>query len=219
MKLPHRISKKELAEKAGVSAAAITRQFPEDHPAVLLRKVELGHPEVRAYLEKKAAKLDKFLAIPKNENGPKPAKTKTVDLPAEVPKQEFPEELYALTLQEIVDRYGHVSSFKVHVSALKELEAYRARQQKNERDRGELVEKATEGNLIFEVLESLFKRLAEDIPLTVTKRVIAIVKKGDDDAEMVAQRVYQEANSRALKISQNEIMDRLDDYRGALLGA
>lgn len=204
---------------AGVSAAAITRKFPETHPAVSLRKVDLDHPEIVAYLRDRGAKLNRLAEVPKKLNVSKPDKDPAVEAPLEVPKQELPEELYAMTLQEIVDNYGHIATFKTHVAGLKELEAYRAKQQKNEADRGKLVSKEKEGTLMFEILEGLFRRLAEDIPQTVTKRVIAIVKKGDDDMEMVAQKEYQNANSRALKICQNEIIERLGDYERVRLGA
>ena len=194
MAFPTRISKKELAEIAGVTPAAITRRYPETHPAVQLRKVDPEHSEVLAWLQEREAKLNRPSRVPRKPNSIKSDENKALQMPLEVPKQEFPEELYALTLQEIIDNYGHIAAFKSHVAALKELEAYRAKQQQNQANRGKLIDKELEANMIFEVLESLFKRLAEDIPQTVTKRVIAIVKKGDDDAEMLVQREYQGAN-------------------------
>lgn len=219
MIFPERIPKKALAKIAGVTPAAITRRFPETHPAVQLRKVDLDHPEVRAWLQERKERLNKPKPVPKKSHGVKSDKNQALEMPLEVPKQEFPEELYALTLQEIIDNYGHISAFKTHVAALKELESYRAKRQQNQANRGKLIDKELEGNMIFEVLESLFKRLAEDVPQNVTKRVIAIVKKDDDDAEMLVQREYQAANSRALKICQNEIMERLGDYERAITAA
>lgn len=179
----------------------------------------MDHLEVRAYLEKKEAKKNQPPAPPKKSTAPKSDKNTAVEMPEEVPKQEFPDELYALTLREIVDKFGHVAAFKAHVAALKDLESYRATQQKNEKDRGKLVDKEIEGNLIFEVLEGLFKRLVEDAPLAITRRVIAIVKKGDDDAELLVQREYQDSTSRALKVCQTEILERLGENDREQLGA
>ena len=219
MAFHNRVPKKQFAEMAGVTAGAITRQFPESHPAVHLRKIDLDHSEVRAYLQKKDAKKNQPPKPPKKPTAPKSDENTAVEMPLEVPKQEFPEELYAMTLKEIVDTYGHIASFSNHVKALKELESYRSKQQKNEKDRGELVDKKVEGNLIFEVLEGLFKRLVDDIPQTVTRRVIAIAKKGDDDAELLIQREYQDATSRALKVCQTEILERLGENEREQLGA
>ena len=215
----HRISKRELAELAAVCPAVITKKFPESHPAVLRRKVELDHPDVQLYLEQREARIKRKAAVPKSPQGTEKGKSTAPAMPNEVPRQELPEELAAMTLGEIVEKFGHVSAFKSHVGALKELEAYRAKQLGYEKDRGQLVDKESEGNLIFEILENLFRRLVEDIPQTLTQRVISIARKGDDDAEMVIQREYQSANSRALKVAKMELIDRLGEQEVTLLGA
>lgn len=219
MFLGNRISKREFAKLVRVTPAVITKKFPESHPAVSLRKIDLDHEDIKLYIEQRKTKLGvpelslRLDKSPEKENSLAPA------MLLDVPKQELPEELTAMTLGEIVEKFGHLIAFKMHVGALKELEVYRAIQMKYAKARGNLVDKESEGNLIFEILEGLFKRLVEDVPRTVTQRVISIVKKNDDDMEMLSQREYQAANSRALKVAKSEMLERLGEQEKSLLGA
>jgi hypothetical protein len=203
----------------GVTPAVITKKFPEAHPAVLQRKIDLEHEDIKLYIEQRKTKLGVSELSLRLDKPPEIANSSVPAPPREVSKQELPEELAALTLAEIVEKYGHLTAFKAHVNALKELESYRAKQMKFAKDRGDLIDKELEGNLIFEILEGLFKRLVQDVPLTVTQRVISIVKKNDDDMEMLSQREYQAANSRALKVAKSEMIERLGEQEKSLLGA
>lgn len=212
------INKISLAAMAGVSPATISGKFPKSHPGVISGKIDLQHPEVQAYLSYRESydiqpQVSSKRVIPAGK-----AQFSAPAIPEDIPKPKLPEELASLTLQEIVDLYGHLPGFKSYVSVLAELENLKIKTTKNQHSRGLLIDKAQEGKTLLEILGMLFKRLVDEIPKTGIKRIIGIVKRNEDDAEIAAIKAFQEINGKALEICKNEILTRLETTEQELLG-
>ncbi|MCP4599575.1 MAG: hypothetical protein GY847_03380 [Proteobacteria bacterium] len=211
--------KKELAELLEVSPGSITFKFPKGHPALVKGKIDTDHPEVQEYIQMRETKLKNLKTKP---NTAEPVKTSNFVAPAvpeNAPKPKLPEELANLTLQEIVDLYGHLPSFKSYVSSLTALETLKQKNTRMRQDRGMLIDKKREGRALFEILEMLFKRLVDEIPKTGIRRIISVVKRADGDSELDATKIYQEMNGRALKTCKNDILSRLEMTEEELTGA
>lgn len=208
-KIVNLITKKDFSELAGVNPSAITQAFPKDHPACSGTKINPEHPDAKAYIAQKPFRDQKK----ELKNQSISSKNSTHSIPSEGPivasPPAIPDELAKLTLEEIVQQYGGLPGFKMYITTAKELDDYRNKRLKFEERRGDLVSKKYEAKLLFETIELLFERLVKDIPVEVTQRVIAIIKRGELDADLMAQKEYTNANSRALKICRDELLDRL----------
>ena len=212
------ISKKEFAKLAGVNPSAVTQAFPKTHPACEGPKINKNHPEAIAYIAQKPFRDEKKALKKQNINDDSSNYNHSFvvpEVPNQPPKLEIPEALAKLTLEEIVQTYGGLAGFKMYIKTAKDLEDYQTSRTKHAEKRGDLIDKSYEAKLLFEALEMLFDRLVNDIPGEVTQRVISIIKRGEVDSDLVVQKVYTEANSRALKICKNELLDqlKLDEYK------
>ena len=212
------ITKKVFAAQLGVYPSAITAKFPKGHPALVGNKIDPSHEAVQEYIREREIRQQQ---PPVSPNRAQPIQQPTFIAPAipeDVPKPQLPEELASLTLEEIVNLYGHLPAFKSYVSGLKELENLKLKNTKHQHERGLLIAKAHEGKILLEILEMLFKRLVNEIPKIGIKRIISIVRRNEADSEIEAVKAYQEINSRALNICKNEILTRLETTEAELLG-
>jgi hypothetical protein len=209
MVLPNLITKKEFSKLSGVNPSSVTHVFPRDHPACDGTKINVDHPEAKTYIAQKVFRDERKKLRNQSISQEGSSDFAAPDIPLATSPIAVPDALAKLTLEEIVRDYGGLTGFKIYISTAKELDDYRNKRLKFEERRGDLVDKKYEAKLLFETIELLFDRLVNDIPIEITQRVIAIIKRGGDDADLLAQREYTSANSRALKICQGELLERL----------
>ena len=211
--------KKELAQRAGVQPCTITYHFPKDHPAVINGRINVDHPDVQSYLQRRETEIKQTEPSPNSAQASEKPVFSVPAVPENAPKPQTPEELANLTLQEIVDRFGHIQGFKSYVSGLSELENLKLKNTKSQHQRGILIDKAREGRALFDILEGLFKKLVDEIPKIGIRRIISVVKRSSGDVELDAVKIYQDINSRALNACKNDILNRLEMTEEELMEA
>jgi len=212
------IGKKQFADQMGVYPSAISSKFPKGHPALKNNKIDLSHESVLEYIAEREIRRKQ---TPPNPNSAQPVPNPgfiAPVIPEDIPKPQLPEELAELTLQEIINLYGHLPAFKSYVTSLKELESLRLKTTKSRHERGLLIEKTREGRVVLDILEMCFKKLVNEVPKDSVRRIISIVRKNDADTELQAVKALQEVNSRALNICKNEILTRLEMTEEELIG-
>ena len=208
------ISKKDFAELAGVGGSAVTLAKKKLGAAVVGKKINLLHPNAQAYIKDKPLREARY--GPRNSKKLSSVSSEDVrpdftslPVPKNIPKPVIPDELANLTLQEIVNRYGSLSEFHQFVSVQKNLSDYLNKNHKFEVSRKILIDKNSQGKILFEFLELLANRLLNDIPMTLSKRVIPIVKNSGDEAFYLVQKECHAQNSRALQICKDTLIRNL----------
>ncbi len=211
------VTQKDFAEMAGVSPSNINRIKKRLGAAVIGRKIDANHASAQSYIAERPIRDERDRRSLTRLNSPKvnpavnPGNYAYPDAPEETPKVVVPEKLAGLTLQEIVETYGSLNEFSVYVSTQKNLTDYLTKSFKFKDSRDKVVDKSFQGKIIFEMLEVLFDRLVNDVPFSLAQRVVAIVKLNSDDALNEAQKEYSEANSRALRICKDNLIQQLQN--------
>lgn len=203
------ISKAELSRWAGVSRAAVTKackSFLSD--AVLPSGVDVTHPLVRDWLrghgvdtlpEVSAAAKQKGSKRTRKAPARKPQPKQSVAQPTPPPAVHDLEHLEDLTIREVVMRYGSVDGFKRFVDSLKSISEYKYKELRAKQQRGDLVERHKVAGLVFPMIDVAFSRLVTDVPVAVSKSVVARVQSGGPETYTDVQKIIRDANSRVLK--------------------
>ena len=200
------ISRAELSRWASVSRASATKACNGPlQEAVHPKGVDAEHPLVREWLEGHG-----MLRLP-DETGTKPAATKTKTRKPPTKKQEVQatgithigsrpiEELENMTVKEVVMRFGSGDGFKRYVDSLKNIADYKYREVRVRQQRGELVERDKVAGTVFPLIDVAFSRLVNDVPVALSKQVLAAAEIGGDSVLIEIERLIREANSRVLK--------------------
>ena len=215
------VTQKEFARLCGITPGGVNYAKKNLGGAVEGRRININHPLALAYREKhnpsgilpgipdfskdeESSHGDEF-SQDQQANG----KDRIPEVPDSIPAPVVPEELADLTLSEIVERYGSLSEFRVYVSAQKDLSDYQMKHLKYQDRRNELIEKRFFANVIFEIVENLYKNLVEDVPMTVAQKTIAIARREPENALHLVQREYERANGKQLKICKETLAEKL----------
>ena len=192
------ISKAKLAELAGVSRAAVTKAAANGlKAAVSGKQIDVDHPDVIAWLLKKqSSKTTKVLTVakPKAKKAPKKPATKKAtpkkktlpkepEEPTELPPVELPDDELVrdygnMKFKDLVAQFGTGARFKDWTTAVKNLEAIRGLQIKNEEKEGFLISRDLVRLHVFGAIENTYARLLTDTPKTLSKRLASHVKAG-----------------------------------------
>lgn len=194
---------------AGVSDVAISKACRGRlADACVDRRVDVDHPAVVDYLAAKGSKPPPVSAVVAGAGAKEPAKRpgaarkpkakpspdarpdgdQTVD--GEVPHEE-------MSLRELTDRFGTITTFKDWLDARKKLVDIREKDLKNAETEGELIDRELVRSHVFGAIESVNRRLLGDAPKTIARRLYAAAKS-DMNVE-AAEKIVREIISSQLK--------------------
>ena len=101
------------------------------------------------------------------------------------PEGDVFENLFNCTLREIVDRFGSITGFGEYLSQEKRIEEIREKRLKNQKARGDLIERSFVQRHIFAHLEAAHHRLLNDSPMTITNRIIDEFEAGESKEDII----------------------------------
>lgn len=175
------ISKAKLAERAGVSTAAvsqITKPGRRLAKALVDGKVNLSDPEVKRWLaEKEEAKP----APPPAALTAGTAYAGNAPEAPEINREEIPARLerYAdMTLRQIVNHFGTFGQFETMLKALKTIEDIQEKRIKNAERLGELISREFVANHVLGLINGLASRILNESAESIARKVPDIVKAG-----------------------------------------
>lgn len=191
------ISRAELARLAGVSRAAITKACAKQLSAARHEdRIDQDHPAVKAYLAARAggvpgqaarAPTAKPKAAAKRSSSPtrspkgkpkrKTAPTAESPEPADQGDENI-ERYAALTLRQLVAKFGTRRAFKDWLEALKKIEDIRKTRLDNEETEGRLISRDLVKTHVFGAIESANTKLLGDSSKTIARRAAALAKSG-----------------------------------------
>jgi hypothetical protein len=197
--MPRLVSRAELARIAKVSAMAITKicrtRLME---ACIGPRVDLDHPSVLAYLASKdiapPAALEAPVRAPLEPTAPRPSsKSASGQREAlEASDEKIDVEQYAdMTLRQIADLFGTVTAFKDWLDARKKQVAIREKELRNWELEGRLIPRDAVRTHVFGAIDGANRRLLQDAPKTITRRLYAMAKSGAaiEEAEQVVREI------------------------------
>lgn len=203
------ISKAELAKRAGVSRAAVTKVCKgKVNKAVIDGKIDLDHESVVEYLKSKAATKTEVIseesissksptskktkikptndASLKSENKPGVDSKKKYD-----PKDNALNKVLHLTLLELVTEFGTDWQFEGWVNGVKKITDIRYKNVQLAELEGSLISRELVVKVIFGAMENSNKRLLVDVPKTMARQLMAMGKAGEpiEDGEAAVRKV------------------------------
>lgn len=183
------MSRSAFARLAGVTPAAITIACrTELEPACDGDRVDADHPIAIAYLERRNTRV--------NPGPPPKAKSAPRDDDAPTETTEDIERYAALTLRELVEKFGTERKFRDWLAALKTIEDIRRTRLDNDETERRLISRELVKTHIFAAIDGSFRRLLSDAPKTIARRVFALAKSGGTVEE--AERTIREIMSSQL---------------------
>jgi hypothetical protein len=229
------ISRAELARRADVSKAAITKRCAKDFvPALVGEKLDLDHPVIQSFLS------DRGVSTPAPARAPTKGRKSTAaaagaptaglvdapldqlatpayrpDLPPDDPRRAFspgsPEDLEYLTtlLDPLVRYFGTDEGCKNWMIALREKENIRAKRLDNEETEGLWIPREFVVVHILSLLEETNKRLLGDMPKTLVRRLFALANSGATTTD--GEREAREAVSSHLDAVRQKISKTIRD--------
>jgi hypothetical protein len=232
---PRLISKAELARRAGVSKAAITKRCAKDFlPAMVGNKINLDHPIIQSFLRDRGVDTPAPARAPAQSRktaaaqsaaptGPltdAPSDQLAVpgyrpDLPPDDPRRAFspgsPEDLEYLTtlLEPLIRYFGTDEGCKNWMIALREKENIRAKRLDNEETEGLWIPREWVVVHILSLLEETNKRLLGDMPKTLVRRLFALANSGATTTD--GEREAREAVSSHLDAVRQKITKTIRD--------
>lgn len=226
--MPRLISRSELARLANVSRAAITKACNTGRIATDPNgRIDLDSPDVVDYLESKGVDPTSLAVLafqqPKKPTGPRPDLRVVSDDDDDSDDDEEPEdeditpsparndvpldEIYDLTIREVVERFGTDESLVNYVKTLKIIEQTRWQRIKNEREEGRLIPKEFVKQHVLALIDGAFRGLLIDAPKTLARRLYAAAK---------ADVPIEEGEATAKEINSSHIRAVKDRCRKAL---
>jgi hypothetical protein len=177
------VTRSELARHAGCTSVAVTLACKGRlKDAVRGNRVDLDHPKVQAWLKKRGREAP---APPPSEvlpaqlapaPGPRGAQTAPVRTPEGI------EDIHGfedLTLREIVARYGSMSVHSDWLDMRRKQTQIREREIKNHELEGKLIPREAVRVHVFGLIDGAFRRLLQDSPKTIARRVYAMARAGE----------------------------------------
>lgn len=167
--MPHWIDEKEFAERAEVQIRTVynwrrSGKLDGAYDAEN-KKYDLHHPAVKLLIGRKNGEDFRRYNAKKDEKKTKPNKKLKSDGVPPI------EQLYDLTIAEIVESYGNFPGCMAYIKAMKELEQAMNLKIKNQSYRGDLIEREQVKKYIFAVLDVMLKRLLGDVPSTLANEI------------------------------------------------
>ncbi|MEE8432387.1 MAG: hypothetical protein V3S16_14155 [Candidatus Desulfatibia sp.] len=211
------ISRSELGRWAGVNKSTSARACKKHlSDAVVADGVDVEHPLVRQWLSEHG--VDE---LPPKQDASKPKGKKRVRKKAAAKTQPRPpppletqqpqahdlDHLEDLTVREVVMRYGSVDGFKRFVDSLKSISEFKYKELRAKQQRGDLVDRQKVAGLVFPMIDVAFSRLVTDVPVAVSKSVVARVQSGGPETYIDVQKIIRDANSRVLKSVKQSAMN------------
>lgn len=213
------IARRELARLGGVTQAAITKATQPGAPladAVLSRGrgLDLDHPKVQAWLKRRHAAATSTPAAPDSAQ-PAPTQPRHAapvlggdrlrQAVREMDGAEMPDgwqhltldEVAAMPIEELVRRFDHIDSVKGWLDAAKKAADTRAVDLRNMETQGQVVSREMVRTHVFGAMEASHVRLLGDTPKSITRRVYAMARAGEDVEQ--AEKVVREMISSQLK--------------------
>ena len=196
------VSRADLARLGGVTKVAISKAAKARlAPACVGDRMDLEHPEVVAWLDKKRKQREAT-------GTPHPAEDLELEHgiePADVPEMDdpFPElaSLSHMTVRQVAERYGTKRAYRDWLDALKRIEDVHRAGLDNAKLEGRLIERDLVDMFVFGPYEAQCLRLLSDIPKTGVRRVYAMALAGEPIE--VAERVLREMIEAQLKVAKN----------------
>lgn len=197
------VTRAELARHLGLTTNAVTvacRERIKD--ACVRNRVDIDHPLVAAWITKQARKRRHDQALGEGPAAaPEPPDEPTLPLggapqPGEIvaaprprPAADVPpaqpqgiedvEGFEDLTLREIVTRYGSMSVHSDWLDMRRKQTQIREREIKNYELEGKLIPRDAVRTHVFGAIDQTFRRLLQDFPKTMARRVYAMAKAGE----------------------------------------
>ncbi len=126
-------------------------------------------------------------------------------LPADV------EELGALTLREVVDRFGGLQALSDAVRSLKNFADMKVKEVDAAKKRGDLIERKLLTAVLMPLVDLSFKRLVGEVPIALTDRIIARVLSGGDDLKLDVETLVRDENSGVLESMRDRLVSELQE--------
>lgn len=177
-----------------MTPAAITQVAARWAPAALAGKlVDVSHPDVQRYLAKRD--VDPTLAAQVAEKPPAPP---TVVRPVPDIRDAYSDttaddiEQYAhWTLEALVRKFGTATAFGDWLDARKRISDIREKDIKADERAGKLIPRDYVRTHVFGHLEAANRRLLQDTPVTIARRLYAAAKSGMsiEDAESLVREI------------------------------
>lgn len=198
--MPRPVTRSDLARMAGVRPCSITEAAAKWSPEARIgSRVDLDHPDVQRYL-----------AIPRLRPTPRP-ETPAVAQPSPTPVRPVPAlqdahldtrtddiERYAhWTLEALVRKFGTATAFVDWLDARKRISDIREKDLKADEREGRLIQREYVRTHVFGHLEAASRRLLQDAPATIARRLYAAAKSGVSVEE--AEQLVRELISSQLR--------------------
>lgn len=196
-------SKAEFARLAGVSRPAITKACKGVLAAALVDdRIDLNHPAAKRYLIGDAApkkspatpgkrtaraptkKAAAVKSVPRQRTKPsRPRKKLPKPTPPHRPSPKLNsdgscDELAEWTLEQIVEQFGSIRSYKDILEAHEKRERARKNRLDNEKTEGQLIERERVRTHVLGFIEASHKRILGDASKTIASRTMALVRSG-----------------------------------------
>lgn len=202
--MPRLISKAELSRLVGVSPAAVGKQCRGNlSPAMVGDRVDQDHPTVVAWLKSRGVKPTKGRSKPQ-KSPPRPTEPRRTQ-PRREAKAEGHELLKLsdvegfedMTLREITDRFPTRIGVRDWLDARKKVVDIREKELKNWETEGKLIPREAVRAHVFGAIDGANRRLLQDSPKTIARRLYALAKSGASVEE--AERVVRETIGSQLR--------------------
>lgn len=177
------VTRAELARHAGCTRMAVTAACKERlAKACHGAKVDIDHASVRAWLKKRGRDLPapppEEPAAPKSEPPARPRAAQNGQIRAPTGIEDI-DGFEDLTLREIVARFGSMSVHSDWLDMRRKQTQIRERELKNHELEGKLIPREAVRVHVFGVIDGAFRRLLQDAPKTIARRVYAMAKAGE----------------------------------------
>lgn len=210
-RVPHLVTKGELAKRVGRTAAVITNITQGQLCHVVQHgRVDVTHPDLLAYAAKHwGVGLDELLADDEVEQRPRLVEAPNV---ADVQTEQIDQ----MRLSDIRERWGGLPNFKQWLDARHVLETIRAKELKNLEYEGKLIPRQLVQTHVIGVVDGTSRRLLQDGPKTIAQRVYALAQSGQPVE--YAEKLVRDYLSSQLRPVRDKVVRILGDVEGDASG-
>ena len=226
------LKKVEFAKACNINPSTVTRLIQgELFDALQGKLIDVGHPLVVDYMAR-----HEIIMPPVAPGAPEKVIAAAADAPTKKgppvtsptrlsrPEKEKPEKtiitvqdqagdellvnLMELTVGEIVEKYGSTSGFTAYLDMAKKREEILEKRLKNRKTSDESISRDFVRKYVFSTFESLFNRLLNDHPQTVTNRIIEAYEAGETKEHCTE--ITTQLISKQLQDAKRRIIEALD---------
>lgn len=113
-----------------------------------------------------------------------------------------------MTLNDIVDKFGSLETFREHLQAKKLFEDAKEKELKNKKHKDEVIDREFVKKYVFGLIEELTTRLLVDSSVAIATKVYAQCESGDTIEE--ATKTVREEISKPIKAAKSQIKKRME---------